>query len=307
MRFLLLVLAAVVCEGASPEIGGCPVFPPNNVWNTAVENLPVDPASDRHIASIHTGKPLHADFGSSLSTGIPYMVVDGKVKRVKVPFEYGDESDPGPYPIPDKPAIEAGGGDGHLLVVDRSECVLYELFALTPAGAGTWKAGSGAIFNLRTNELRRKEWTSADAAGLAILPGLVRYEEVQAGEIAHALRFTLATMRNQFVWPARHHIKGPAGAEFMAMGTRLRLKQSVDISGYSRSNQVILRALKKYGMFLADAGSDMFLSGTSDRRWDDSELHQLGRLSATDFEEVNAEALKISDSTAEAHAASAKR
>jgi hypothetical protein len=305
-----LILFGAVCSGAPPVIGGCAVFPANNVWNTPVDTLDVAPASDKHISSINPAKRLHPDFGADLNTGIPYTVIDNKVAKVKVAFQYADESDPGPYPIPAKPVIEGGpgatSGDRHLLLVDRSDCVLYELFEVIP-DAGGWKAGSGAIFNLRANDLRKRGWTSADAAGLPILPGLIRYDEVKAGEIAHALRFTLSTMRSQFIWPARHNIKGPASADFLQMGARLRLKKNVDIAGFSDTNQVILKALKKYGMFLADTGSDMFITGTSDKRWDDSDLHQLTDLSATDFEEVDTTPLKISDITAESHPAPPKK
>ncbi len=293
---LLVLFAAVAAQAAGPEIAGCPVFPADNIWNTPVDTLPVAAASGKHIAAIGASKPLHADFGQDLTSGIPFNFVLEGARRIRIPFEYGSESEPGPWPVPPNPKIEGGRdatGDRHILIVDSKDCVLYELFEMKRDGSG-WKGGSGAVFHLKSNDLRPEGWTSSDAAGLPIFPGLVRYDEVNAGEIAHAIRFTVSKTRNEHVWPARHDASKLTGDEFMAMGTRLRLKASVDISKFPYADQVILKALKKYGMILADTGSDWYMTGAPDARWNDAELHRLKSLTGGDFEEVDCAPLMVS-------------
>jgi hypothetical protein len=294
MRFwLVAILCAGLCAGASPEIAGCPVFTAANIWNTPVDKLPVAPSSAAHMAA-NAEKPLHPDFGSDPNTGIPFDIIShgATVRRSPIRFEYRDESDKVIYPIPANPTIENGAnstGDRHVLIVDKTDCMLYEIFSYQPpAAAGQpLKGGGGAVFNLRSDHLRPESWTSADAGGLPVLPGLVRYEEVAAGEIRHALRFTLPQSLNSYVWPARHFASRLTGPQYMPMGTRLRLKASVDISGFSPANQVILTALKKYGMMLADNGSPWFLSGAPNARWNDTDLGNLKSLHGSDFEEVD--------------------
>lgn len=292
-----LAFACALPAASSPILTVRPMFPRDNVWNVAIDTLPVDANSAAYITTIGAAKPMHADFGTVYNgapNGIPFVVVPGTQPRVAISFDYADESDPGPYPVPRDAPIEGGPsstGDRHVLVVDRDGGKLYELFAAYPNPDGSWQAGSGAIFDLNGNALRPSGWTSADAAGLPLLPGLVRYEEVVAGEIPHALRFTAPQTRNAFIWPARHKASSLTGANYPPMGQRFRLKASVDISSFGPNVQVILRALKRYGMFLADNGSSWYLSGAPDPRWDDNELRQLGRLAGSDFEAVDESAL----------------
>jgi len=250
--------------------------------------LPVAADSARLIASIGIDRALHPDFGSNPAYGIPYSVVGAAQKRAAVRFTYAAESDPGPYPIPLRPRIEAGS-DHHLVLVDRDSCRLYELYALTHTRAG-WEAGSGAIWDLNSNALRPDGWTSADAAGLPILPGLARYDEVVTGLIAHALRVTVPRPRHAHLYPARHD----AGDDALAppMGLRLRLKASVDLQGFSAADRVILTCLQHYGVIVADNGAPWFISGASDPRWNDDDLHRLGRMTGADFEVVNTDALR---------------
>jgi hypothetical protein len=291
--------------GAAPTLAGCPMFAGDNVWNVAIDALPVDGNSAAYVATIGATKYAHPDFGTVYNgapNGIPYTVVEGNQARVSVDFDYADESNAGPYPIPPGAPIEGGAqsaGDRHVLVVDRGACLLYELFAAYPNGNGSWHAGSGAVFDLRGYTLRPATWTSADAAGLPILPGLVRYDEVAAGEIAHALRFSAPQTRNAFVWPARHEASNLAGGAYPPMGQRFRLKATVDISTFGPNVQVILRALKKYGMFLADNGSSWYLSGAPDPRWGDDELHQIQQLHGSDFEAVDESSLMIDANSAQ--------
>lgn len=275
----------------SPAVGGCPLFPVDNVWNVPVDGLPVHARSDAFVASIGAGTALHPDFGSDPSYGIPYDVVPADLQGVPVTFEYADESDPGPYPIRPNPPIEAGS-DRHILIVQQGACKLYELYAAERIG-GAWHAGSGAIFDLRSNALRPDTWTSADAAGLPILPGLARRDEVLAGEINHALRFTADNTRSAHVWPARHDASDIADANVPPMGQRFRLKASFDISRFPAYDQVILRALKKYGMILADNGSNWYISGANDTGWDDEALNQLKQLRGSDFEAVDTSSLML--------------
>lgn len=285
-------------EGVLPDLGehaslnGKRPFPDNNPWNQDISSRPVDPNSEALIASIGANDSLHADFGTFWEggpIGIPYVVVSGSQTKSSVEFEYGDESDAGPYPIPNDPPIEGGpdsDGDRHIIMVDRDNWMLYELYASRRIN-GAWNAGSGAIFDLSSNALRPAGWTSADAAGLPIFPGLVRYDEVvERREINHALRFTVSRSRRAYVHPARHFASSSTDPSLPPMGMRVRLKASVDISGYTESVQVILRALKKYGMMVADNGSDWYISGAHDPRWNDDELSEISSLRGRDFEVV---------------------
>jgi hypothetical protein len=268
------------------------LFPDNNPWNQPVDTAAVDPNSTAIITNIGDTKAFHPDFGANWNGGpfgIPYVVVSGTQGRVPVTFEYGDESDPGPYPIPANAPIEGGAastGDRHVIVVDRDNWKLYELFSAYRQTDGSWRAGSGAVFDLNSNALRPAGWTSADAAGLPILPGLVRYEEVAAGAINHAVRFTVSRTQRAYISPARHWASSDVSALRPPMGMRVRLKASFDISGYPASAQTILRALKKYGMIVADNGSDWYVSGTADPRWNDTELNTLKALRGSNFEVV---------------------
>lgn len=305
----LLALAATPVEAQPPTLAGCPVFPPDNVWNVRVDELPVHPSSDAWVASIGVDEPMHPDFGSGefppgsgSPIGIPWTSVPGSQPRVPVSFDFSDESDPGPYPIPPDPPIEGGAGstgDRHVLVVDREDCLLYELFDASPDGSGGWQAGSGAVFDLGSNGLRPAGWTSADAAGLPILPGLVRFEEVAAGEIRHALRFTAPRTRRAFVWPGRHFASSSNDPELPPMGQRFRLRSDFSLSGFSPRVRVILTALQRYGMMLADNGSAWFLSGAPDERWDNDELRELRQLRGDDFEAVDVSSLQVDPNSAE--------
>jgi hypothetical protein len=248
--------------------------------------------SDLLIESIGADSALHPDFGADFNGGpfgIPYIVVAGSTIPAPVTFEYADESDPGPYPIPPDAPIEGGAsssGDRHVLVIDRDNWLLYELFSAYPDGEG-WRAGSGAIFDLASNALRPAGWTSADAAGLPIFPGLVRFDEVvEREEIRHAVRFTARRTRRGYIAPARHFASSDTSSTRPPMGMRVRLRAGVDISGYPSSARVVLQALKTYGMILADNGGNWFISGAPDPRWDDAELNTLKRLRGRDFEVV---------------------
>jgi hypothetical protein len=276
-----------------PEAPRCPIFPKSNPWNQRVDRLPVAPNSDAIISSIGRDETLHPDFGSGLwegaPIGIPITVVGPGQQKVRVSFEYADESDRGPYPIPPKVKIEGGrhsDGDRHALILDRHACRLYELFALYPTSGGGWRAGSGAIWNLRSNRLRPAGWTSADAAGLSILPGLARYDEVARGRIDHALRFTVSRTRRAYVYPARHYASSSNDPNLPPMGLRLRLKASYPIRGFPRQARVVLEALKRYGMLVADNGSDWYITGAPDRRWSNEHLRALKRVPGSAFEVV---------------------
>ncbi|MEJ2600679.1 MAG: hypothetical protein P8Z00_20280 [Anaerolineales bacterium] len=282
---------------ATSDIAGCPSFPASNVWNTAVDQLPVDPQSDNYVQSIGPNTGLHPDFGSGTwqgqPIGIPYNVVTSAVPGVKVTFYYDGESDHGLYPIPSNPLIE-GGSDRHILIVEREQCYLYELFDASLSG-DQWSAGSGAIFSLHSNDLREDGWTSADAAGLPILPGLARYDEVAGGAIKHALRFTVSETRNEHIWPARHDASSNNDANLPPMGQRFRLKASYQIpASFSPQTKVILQALKTYGMILADNGSDWYISGVPDPGWNDDRLvPELSQVKGSDFEAVDESSLMI--------------
>jgi hypothetical protein len=280
-------------------LAGCPVFPADNHWNLRVDKLSVKPSSDAIVRSIGTGEHMHADFGSGryqgAPIGIPYVTVKRGQRRVPVSFDYADESDRGRYPIPPRVPIEGGrgsDGDRHVIVVDRSRCRLYELFDAHPTPGGRrWHAGSGAIFNLRSNRLRPRGYTSADAAGLPILPGLARYPEVRRGRIDHALRFTASRTRRAFIYPARHFASNLTDPDLPAMGERLRLKRGFDISGFPRQSRIVLRALKRYGMILADNGSSWYVSGAPSSGWDNDDLHSLHGVPGSAFEVVDTSSL----------------
>ncbi len=274
----------------SPKLPDKRVLPPDNAWNTDISRRPVAPDSAVLIRAIGLDKALHPDFGNEAVYGIPYAVVGKTQARVPVKFEYAAESDPGPYPIPPNAPIEGGAsatGDRHILIVDRDAWKLYELFDAHKDGAG-WRAGSGAIFDLNSNALRPAGWTSADAAGLPIFPGLCRYDEIfERKVLTHALRFTCRRTRRAYLPPARHFASSSNAAELPPMGLRVRLKASFDTSGFPAPARVILDGLKKYGMILADNGSDWFFSGTSDPRWDRNAVLTLRRVKGRDFEAVD--------------------
>ena len=272
--------------GGGGSIGSCSVFPPDNPWNLDVSGAAVDPRSDAYMAHMNAStKKLHPDFGSDPAYGIPYVVVPGTQPKVPMKFDYAPESDPGPYPIPPNPPIEAGS-DAHVLVVDKDNCLLYETFATKSDGAGGFTAGSGALFDLKSNKLRPDGWTSADAAGLPIFPGLARLDEIATGEIKHALRFTVAKTQDAFVHPATHGASTDKSADAPPMGLRVRLKASYDVTAVTGQSKVILTALKKYGMYLADNGSDWYVSGTTDSKWNDDDLNQVKAVPASAFEVV---------------------
>ena len=304
-RLLVLGLGALALgvaaatAGRLPQAPACPVFPPSSPWNQRVDKLPVAPGSARIVATIGANDPLKADFGSGLweggPIGIPITVVRGTQAKSRVAFEYADESDKGPYPIPKNVAIEGGraaDGDRHALIVDRDRCKLYELFALYPTASGGWRAGSGAVFDLRSNKLRPAGWTSADAAGLPILPGLARYEEVAKGRIDHALRFTVERTRRAYVWPARHFASDASDPSLPPMGMRFRLKRDYPIAGFPRQARIVLQALKEYGMILADNGSNWFVSGAPHPKWSNDQLRSLGRVPGSAFDVVDGTKLR---------------
>jgi hypothetical protein len=272
--------------------GDLEIFPPDNPWNADVSRLPVHRNSLAYVTSIGLDRSLHPDFGTvwnGAPSGIPYVVVGKEQPKVPIEFEYGDESDPGPYPIPNDAPVEGGEqstGDRHVLVVDQHARKLYELFSARRQGAG-WRASSGAVFDLTSNKLRPAGWTSADAAGLPIFPGLARYDEtVEQQEIRHALRFTARQTQRAYVAPATHFASRSKDANLPPMGLRVRLKADYDISGFPQTAQVILRALKKHGMLLADNGGDWFVSGAPHPKWSDDELNSLKRVKGKDFEAV---------------------
>ena len=312
--FLCLTVFGFACTASAqaPTIGGtCTVFPADNIWNTPVDQLPVAGNSSTYVNTIGAGTGVHADFGAGIwdggPIGIPFITVLGSQTKYNATFLYADESDPGPYAVPLTAPIEGGSastGDRHAIAIDTNNCILYELYRAFPQSS-SWQGDSGAIFNLLLNNLRPSGWTSADAAGLPIFPGLFRYDEIAAGEIRHALRFTVPQTRRAFVWPARHYASSLTGTQYPPMGVRFRLRASFDISGFSPTNQIILRALKKYGMILADNGSAWYLSGAPDSRWNDSDLHNLGAVHGSDFEVVDVSGLMISPDSGQARQTSA--
>ena len=303
-------LAASV-NGQTPTVGKCTVLPADNIWNTPIDQLPVSPNSSIYVNTIGAATGVHADFGSGLwdggPIGIPFVTVPGTQTKYPATFIYADESDPGPYAVPLNAPIEGGSastGDRHAIAIDIDSCVLYELYAAYPQAAG-WKSGSGAIFSLLSNNLRVATWTSADAAGLPIFPGLVRYDEIVAGEVRHALRFTVPKTQKAYVWPARHFASSLTGAQYPPMGVRFRLRADFDTSSFSPVDQIILRALKKYGMMIADNGSAWYLSGIPDSRWNNDELHDLGRIHGSDFEVVDVSGLIITPDSGQAQQSTA--
>jgi hypothetical protein len=293
-------LAALIFRTKSPDIhaAGCPIFPPDNIWNRSIIGLPVDPHSRDYVESIGAGSPLHPDFGPG--SGIPYAISDGGDPPAAISFgDGGPESDRGTYRIPEDAPIEQGS-DAHVLVLNRRECVLYELYAAVHQGSRQWSAGSAAIFDLRSNRLRPAGWTSADAAGLPILPGLVRYDEVAGGRVGHAVRFTARVTRRGFLWPARHFASRSNDPLLPPMGIRFRLRNSLDLGGFGPQARIILTALKEYGMILADNGGNWFVSGAPDSRWAGGLPAELSRIHGSDFEAVDIAPLVISADSAQA-------
>ncbi len=283
------------CTATLTDAENIEIFPADNAWNTDILDSPVDINSKKIIANF-AASPIHADFGSGLwnnaPIGIPYAVVCGDQQKYEVVFRknnydgnYGNQSDPGPYAIPLTASIEGNGnGDSHVISVDKDNGILYELYNASKT-SDHWEASSGAIYNLKSNKLRPKGWTSADAAGLPIFAGLIRYDEILKGKIDHAIRFTLqsSNIKPAFISPARHKVNSSGGQYSLPFGARIKLKGSYDISGFSQTNQIILKAMKKYGLILADVGSNMFISGAPDERWDNNDLHKLGNITANNF------------------------
>jgi hypothetical protein len=300
-RSVVVVVAAILLTSlmagsvvARPVVHGqgiryaCRIFPATNVWNRRIDGLPVRADSSTLMGSMGLAVTLHPDFGTYAGYGIPINLVGWSTPRSSVDFWWPAESDLVPYPIPANPKIEGNGagGDRHLLMLDRTTCRLWELYAASKPASG-WEAGSGATWDLRSNALRPDGWTSGDAAGLPILPGLARYDEVGAGIIGHALRFTVPHTRSAHIYPARHDAGEGSSPSLPPMGLRLRLKANVDISGFGPQSRVILNALKRYGMILADNGSAYYVSGAPDPRWDDDELHDLHQVTGSMFEVVD--------------------
>ena len=308
LRFLAFPLLALLASSSSaqPTIGNCSVFPANNIWNTPIDKIPVAPNSALLVNTIGPSLRLHADFGSGTYNGepigIPFVTVSGIQTKYPATFQYADESDSGPYAIPLSAPIEGGSqstGDRHAIAIDTGNCILYELYSAYPQAA-SWQAGSGAIFDLKANTLRAAGWTSADAAGLAIFPGLVRYDEVAAGEIRHAIRLTVPQTLQAYVWPARHYASSRTDPKYPPMGQRFRLRASFDMSGFPADVQVILRALQRYGMLLADNGSAWFISGAPDPRWNNDNLSTLRNVLGSDFEAIDDSKFMVTAGSAQA-------
>ena len=302
--YLLLVLLASSLA-AQPTIGSCPVFPANSIWNQPVDHLPVASNSATLVNTVGAGVTLHADFGSGTyqgaPIGIPFVTVTGSQTKYPATFQYSDESDAGPYPVPLDAPIEGGSqstGDRHAIAIDTDNCVLYELYSAFPQAA-SWQAGSGAIFSLKSNTLRPAGWTSADAAGLPIFPGLVRYDEVASGVIRHAIRLTVPQTVDSYLWPARHFASSLTDPKYPAMGQRFRLRSSFNISTYTTDVQVILRALQTYGMIVADNGSAWYISGAPDSRWNNDNLGTLRNIKGSDFEAVDDTVMKFQPNSAQ--------
>ncbi len=290
---MLVAASAIPAVAEAMPLPGapkCPVLPPGNVWNAPVDALPRRADSARLIRSIGLTEGVHPDFSDRGRYGIPINIVRRATPRRAVTFDYAGESDRVRYPIPAAPRIERGS-DRHMLMVDRDSCRLYELFGATRKGA-RWRAGSGALYDLTSNRLRPPGWTSADAAGLPILPGLARHDEVARGRIDHALRFTAPRTRNTFVYPARHAASSASDPALPPMGLRVRLKRSVSLAGYGPQARTVLVALKRYGMILADNGSPWYITGAPNRGWSDDDLHGLGRIRGSDFEVVDTRTLR---------------
>jgi hypothetical protein len=293
--------------GVPGSIGPCSLFPRSSYWYADVSTLPVHGLSANYVNSVGAGKKMHADFGSGEwdggPIGIPFTLAPAGTPGAGITFDYADESEPGPYPIPSDAPIEGGpasGGDRHILVVEESSCRLYEVFAAYPDGAGGWTAGSGAVWDLGSNAMRPDGWTSADAAGLPILPGLVRYDEVAAGRIDHAIRMTVPKTQKAYVWPARHRASNNADPNLPPMGTWFRLRADVDISAFPAEAQVILQALKTHGAIVADNGSAWYISGAPDDRWNNDALATLGRVPGSAFEAIDASSIMVDPDSGEA-------
>ena len=277
--------------GPTTNLGGCKMFPANNIWNTRIDSLPVGEKSADYTKSIGQSTGLHADFDAA-GGGIPFNIVPENQPLKSMVFDVPEESDPGKYPVPDNAVLE-GGLDNHVVVLQQGSCKLYEVGNASKNPDGSWSGFSGAVFDLNSNDLRPETWTSADAAGLPILPGLVRYEEVKSGEITHALRFTAVTTQKSFLWPARHQAGSTTNVNTPPMGARFRLKSGVDISGYGPNLQVVLTAMKRYGIILADNGSNWYVTGEPNSQWDDDEMHALANIKGWDFELVDVSGLMI--------------
>lgn len=308
--FAVAAVGAVGLSGCNAVFPGtnCPMFPADSHWHASVKALPVLSNSTAIVNTVGAGAGLKADFGSGLwnggPIGIPYVIVPATQAKVHVTFDYADESDAGPYPIPANPPIEGGAqatGDRHILIVDKGACVLYELYDAHPTGTSAWTAGSGAIWNLRSNALRPRTWTSADAAGLPILPGLVRYDEVAAGKVDHAIRMTVPVSRTTYLWPARHQAGSTSSVNAPAMGQRFRLKSTVKETDFPASVRPIITALKTYGAINADNGSAWFLSGVPDSRWNNDDLQTLRRIPGSSFEAIDASSLMVSADSGAVH------
>lgn len=289
--------SAGVVAGAVPEAPDCPLLPADSYWYADVRDLPAHPRSADWVGAIGASDPVHPDFGSGtfdgFGIGIPYNVVGGDVAHQPVTFDFADESDPGPYPIPEDPSIEGdpnGDGDRHVLIIDQPDCVLYELYAAERSGGG-WTAGSGAVFDLTSNDLRPDTWTSADAAGLPILPGLVRYDEVASGVVDHAIRMTAPRTDRSYTWPARHHAGAADDPSLPPMGAWFRLDPGIDPAGFPEQARPIVVALQTHGAVLADNGSGWFISGVPDERWDNDALRSLRGLTGADFTAVDTSSL----------------
>jgi hypothetical protein len=287
---LLLGTVSFSAVAAPPVSGGCALFPANNPWNVPVDTAPVDPLSDTYVANINAngGTQVHPDFGSDPGYGIPHTVVGASQALVPMDFDVYDQSEPGPYPIPSNAPVE-GGSDRHVLVVDSASCILYELYAATYSGSDTagWHAFSGAVFDLNSNDIRPNQWTSSDAAGLPILPGLAKCDEANSGTIDHAFRFTVNATQHAFTYPATHQASSHTGTAYPPMGLRMRLKASYNLASFTGQSRAIALALKKYGMILADNGSNWYISGeTNPSCWDDEDLNQLKTIPGNAFEAV---------------------
>ncbi len=290
-------------SASAPAAGGsgCQVAPADSIWRTRVDTLPVASRSAAYVSAIGAGAHVHADFGSGTYDGAPFGIpvtdVPPGTPAAKVSFDYADESDPGPYRIPAGALVEGGvhaDGDRHVIAFDRSACRVYELYGAEQESGSSWHAGSGAVFDLRSDRLRPSGWTSADAAGLSIFAGLVRYDDVRTGVIDHALRITVPRTQSAYLWPARHQASSSGDADLPPMGLRLRLKADVDISGLPAQARIVAQALKTYGAMVADNGSAWYVSGTQDDHWNNDALHALGALTGSDFEAVDTSALRIS-------------
>ena len=280
--------SASVAAGHATREYGCPIFPASNPINEEISNAPIDPRSASYIAAIGASAHVHPDFGADPHYGMPYVVVGRHQPKVPIHFtEYGTESNPGPYPVPSDAPVEGDGeeGDRHVLVLQRGACRLYELYHAQRAGKG-WSAGSGAVFNLRSNALRPEGWTSADAAGLPIFPLLARYPEVHAGQIDHALRVTVPETQRGYIHPATHFASSSGNPDLPPMGLRLRLRASFPLAGYHGQALVILRALKRYGLIVADNGSPWFISGAPSAGWNEEQLNELKNVPGSAFEAV---------------------